>query len=351
MKIPVLPQSNAAALASRNFEDFDAETLALWSRDFVSLKHPAPPLPHKLILELVNSCNLDCPMCRVGQYGIDFSRTMPLAVVTRLLSQLPSLKTVRINGLGESTILPNFIEYIDIIEASSPCKIELITNGTGPISSYERVLSSGGKIYFSWDAASPSLFEKLRRPAKWEVCYATLESTSIALVNQKLSGSTHLLFTFQATNILELPKVVEIAKKLNISTVVVNLEKKAGVHWVFSRIQQIREATSEAIATAQTSDVRLLAPSHLNGQPLDVQGLLTAAHVKCEAPWTEALVRYNGDIQSCNMFNPYTYGNIHLSHFQQIWTNRFAQVFRANLNSPSKHPYCRGCVYTADSYD
>jgi radical SAM protein with 4Fe4S-binding SPASM domain len=67
-------------------------------------------------------------------------------------------------------------------------------------------------------------------------------------------------------------------------------------------------------------------------------------------PWEEAVLRWNGDVQVCNMFNPYIYGNIKLNSFKNIWNNAYAQTFRKNVNGDFKHPYCKDCAYMRDAY-
>jgi radical SAM protein with 4Fe4S-binding SPASM domain len=91
-------------------------------------------------------------------------------------------------------------------------------------------------------------------------------------------------------------------------------------------------------------------PDQIGGCCFDDLETLKTSSSLCQMPWEEAVIRWNGDVQVCNMFNPYTYGNIYLNSFKNIWNGAFAQVFRNNMNTDFRHPYCRDCVYMGDAY-
>jgi radical SAM protein with 4Fe4S-binding SPASM domain len=92
-------------------------------------------------------------------------------------------------------------------------------------------------------------------------------------------------------------------------------------------------------------------PDQICGRKVPVIGLAETAAARCGAPWREVVIRWNGDVQACNMFNPYVYGNIHRASLPSIWVNEFATLFRAKLNSSSdRHPYCRNCAYIPSAY-
>ena len=61
-------------------------------------------------------------------------------------------------------------------------------------------------------------------------------------------------------------------------------------------------------------------------------------------------MRWDLDVQVCNMFNPYAYGNLALHSVDRVWRGAFAQAFRANVNTSSRHPYCQGCAYIGEVY-
>ena len=99
----------------------------------ISLQKLTAPLPTKFLVELTNNCNLQCIMCGVGELPYDSSKTITVDIFHQLIQSIsmhsdPSIMTYRLNGLGESTILPNFLDYLRLVPEQS--HVELVTNLT-----------------------------------------------------------------------------------------------------------------------------------------------------------------------------------------------------------------------------
>lgn len=343
------PDSSAFALSIKNFGHMPGELQETWSADFMKTGKSHVPLPKRLIIELLNSCNYDCPMCRVGRYGINYSRKFPLYDFKRVLDELKNgVEEVRLNGLGESTLLPDFRDYIQELVARK-IKVELITNGSGRLVDYELLLENNGTVIISWDAASKDKFEILRRPAKWGESVEKLMGISqIAKKYQRLDN-LFLMFTLQKMNIEELPVLSAKCREWGIKQLMVNIVKLPD-DGLKNEIERIRSSFKLATEVARKNHVRLMLPDQVCGEQIVESPTLQTSSNYCTMPMEEAVLRWNGDVQVCNMFNPYIYGNIRLSPFKTIWNNAYAQVFRKNVNSQSRHPYCQHCVYMRDAY-
>lgn len=343
-------EATAFALERRNFDYLPDEQAARWRRAFLSSPYERVAGPRKLIFELLNSCNLDCPICRVGQHGVSLTRAMPLDVFRSVLASVSSVETVRLNGLGESTLLPNFGAYLEILTRRG-LAIELITNGSGQLADYRRVLEAGGHVLISWDAAQPAVFEQLRRPARWSDYMPKLDLIACAAAASTVGGRCSLIFTLQKGNIGEVTGVVGLAAGLRIEAVQINVAKTPTTHWLTDNLEEITADLATAAQVAHGAGVTLFAPDQIAGVDLGLERQFPTAGSRCVAPWREAVIRWNGDVQTCNMFNPFTYGNIQRTPFDEIWQNRFAGLFRAQLGGVDKHPYCRACAYIPSAYD
>jgi radical SAM protein with 4Fe4S-binding SPASM domain len=341
-----ISEASAFALDRRNFDYLPDDLAVRWRLAFLKARRRNLRGPRRLIVELLNTCNLDCPMCRVGQHGVDLTRRMPLEVFESLLRQIDTVKAVRLNGLGETTILPDFAAYVDVL-AKRGATPELISNGTGELGYYALITDAGGHVLISWDAAEPRTFEQLRRPAKWAEVRARLAGIA-AGVAASGRGRCSLIFTLQKANVGQLQGVVELAAELRLASVQVNLAKTPTRHWFSAVLEDVRSDIVAASTVAGTAQIALHLPAEMEG--LTVPGGQPVAAHRCTAPWDEVVVRWNGDVQTCNMFNPYTYGNIHRHSFEEIWGNPFADVFRQKLNGEDRHPYCVGCVYMPAAY-
>lgn len=351
MKFDYNIETNAITLSMRNFGALPKEIQKEWMMSFYkSSNSTSIELPTKLILEIANTCNLDCPMCRVGRYGVNLSRVMSLKTLKDIITQIPSLKSIRLNGLGESTVLPNFSEYIDLIERNN-ISVELITNGTGKIDDYKKIINNNGIIIFSIDAVEKKLFETLRRPAKLNDFIAVLENLSSYSSEIDKSDRIFLLFTLQSSNIKELSKLVILAKKIGLNNIIVNVVKLDNNTFLSTKFKQIKIEFKKALKISEQEKISLMLPSHIDNRDVEIDKSLKTSSEHCNMPWEETVIRWNGDVQICNMFNPYTTGNIFINEFKDIWNNAFSNLFRKQINTECKHPYCDGCVYIKNAYE
>ena len=350
MEINSKIDSNAVALSMRNFGSMPHEVAAEWSSQFALQKQSEIPFPKKAIIEIANTCNLDCPMCRVGQFGVNLNRVLPLEKFTEIINQLQGVEIVRLNGLGESTLVPDFNKYLQIL-FDRKIIVELISNGSGKEEHYQSILENNGVVLISFDAAEKEIFESLRRPANWEIYTDKLISLAKFAKNIKALDRLFLLFTLQKQNINQTSKLVEKCCEWNIHNIIVNVVKLSQTDWILQRILDIKNDFQVATQLAEQNNIALLLPAEIEGINLEIKNSIQTSACNCKMPWEEIVIRWNGDVQVCNMFNPYTYGNIFLNDLETIWNNSFANLFRKYINTKMKHPYCNGCVYIKDAYD
>lgn len=348
MNINSLIDSNAVALDSRNFGALPTHLSKNWMVGLASTKKSNLKHPNKAIIEIINSCNFDCPMCRVGQYGVNLNRVMPLDKFVKNISQINGLKTVRLNGLGESTLVPSFDEYLDYLFEKG-MRVELITNGSGNIDIYKKILNNSGHVIISWDAAEKEMFEKIRRPANWDVLIKKIKDLSTSLPADNIKKIA-LLFTIQECNIDQLSRLILKCTDWKISNIIVNAVKDNESGWTESKKEEIESEFVIANELATKNNINLFLPSQVFGNKINIEGAFNTNSDKCEMPWKEVVIRWNGDVQVCNMFNPYVYGNMYLNSFDDIWNNLFANLFRKMINTDKKHPYCVNCVYFEEAY-
>jgi radical SAM protein with 4Fe4S-binding SPASM domain len=340
--------ATAFALDRRNFDSLPDVQAASWRNSFAGARPKPVIAPRKLIIEILNSCNLDCPMCRVGQHGVDLRRSMPLSFFQSVVTAIPSVRIVRLNGLGESTLLPDFAQYVEFL-AQRRLLIELITNGSGRIAEYMPVLEAGGHVLFSWDSADPVTFEILRRGARWGAFFDTVREVCAARLALGNNSLCSIIFTLQKGNVGGFADVVRLAGELGVGSIQFNVAKQRGQ--LDQRAIDIVQADLEqAGLVAAECGVNLHVPDQIRGIRTTALNAKMTSGTMCRAPWDEAVIRWNGDIQACNMFNPFVYGNLLRASFEDIWSGRFAAVFRSKLNTPDCHPYCISCAYIPEAY-
>lgn len=307
----------------------------------------APRLPAKAIIELTGSCNLDCVMCGIGHDGYQEGRTMPLPRFREVASALfPTATQVRLNGLGESTAIPGFRRYLSELDGYS-CQWELVTNlAIEDDSLWEELAERRFTLLVSCDGGSREPFESIRRRGRYDAFSRNLHLLAGIFERQDRRSGLHCIFTLMDRNIGELPRVVASMARARIGGVVVNVvkEEQAGA-WLVTRRSEILAAFEDASRIATDGGLELRLPDHLGDAPVTGMQTSRSSWRACPVPWQEMVVRYDGDITPCNMMNPFLYGNLFETPFDDVWNGLAARMFRSGLAKSIRHPYCQGCYF------
>lgn len=173
---------------------------------------------YTLSLNIDNSCNLACPSCRRELYmlesGTEFDNKMQeLERVQIWLQKFEHPITILLGGTGDalaSRILRTFIKNYQYKKGQTFC---ITTNGLllKKIIGDSSIFPAISKYSISVDAATAEVYEKVRRPGKWEVLIENLNW----LVDNRQNSEVRLNFVIQKTNFRDLPAFVELCKKYN----------------------------------------------------------------------------------------------------------------------------------------
>lgn len=130
--------------------DFDPNTLK-------------PKLPSAAVIDPINICNLDCPLCASKTQNYEKGR-MSLDTFKNVLDKIPSLKVVILFNWGEPLL---HHEIFNIIKASVNKNIYTITHTNFSIKQksefFEELVESGlHQLVISADGASQETYEKYR---------------------------------------------------------------------------------------------------------------------------------------------------------------------------------------------
>jgi radical SAM protein with 4Fe4S-binding SPASM domain len=306
-----------------------------------------PDPPRKVIVELTASCNLDCIMCGIGRNGFQPTRTMPLSRFREVAGRLfPGASVVRLSGLGESTIIPGFRDYLDGLEEYG-CRYELVTNLTRSDDAlWEDLIGRRFLLLVSCDAGSPRVYEAIRRLARWDVFLHNLRLVAGASAAAGRRADVQCIFTLQQNNIDEIPGTVRLMAQVGAGGVVVNVVKEdRDSSWLLSQRRRIIDRFMEAADLAELGGLSLKLPDHLGTGEVTEVSATPSSWMRCDIPHQEVVVRYDGDLTPCNMMNPYLYGNLFQTDFVELWNGPAARLFRSSVNGPARHSYCRSCYY------
>lgn len=311
------------------------------------------PWPDDLLIEVTRSCNFACGMCSSRTGGFLPERTMSLELFTELVEYFaPHVKSIRINGYGETTLVPRLTDYLDAVERTGfTGRKEIITNLSADASVYADLLRRGYVLLVSWDALDRDLFHRLRAGADFDRMRRTLAGLRAIAMHP---GQVVLLVTVQRENMAEIPGFIDLAAEVGSGLVIYNMvNEDGGSPWMTERFDEIRLAFEEAAKRAEAAGVDVRIPDHIGPNRIRTHGVHRTSATYCDRPWKDMLIKYDGEVTICNMFNPFSLGMLRIEGLHAamdrreglLWGGPVHRLFREVVNSDKPHPYCEECYF------
>jgi radical SAM protein with 4Fe4S-binding SPASM domain len=324
----------------------------------------APRLPRHIQVEVTGACNLKCRMCLVRYRPALAPRTSSMNYETfyRLLEELPEVKVVTLQGLGEPLMAPDIFRMIEY------CKGRGITCGFNTNAtlltrnSAERLIDLGlDWLHVSLDGASKATYEFVRDHANWDVVERNVAGLMSAM---RARGAERpqlsLVMVLMRFNYADLPAVVQRAADWGIPRVraqnlshdfsdapreayraiqdFVHEQSVTELAWA-----EVEPVVLEAQKVAARAGISLRLPSMAPAVP---QAKVDEATVPCAWPWRSSYVNWNGTVQPCCMVmgsDRSTLGSVNETSFADVWSSEEYQSFRRELLSSNPPAVCRGC--------
>ena len=287
--------------------------------------------PQFLVIELTQTCNLRCPMCRPDE-SATANRVMAPELFERVAAELfPLAGMVDLRGWGESLILPNIITNIDKA-ASFGTRIRFVTNlSFRRPAVLEKLAEHGCQVAISIDAADRELFRSLRGGARLDLVASNIDVLTSAY--EKRFGSTERLYfttTVQKPALWDLPNIIDFAAdhritEVRLFSVTVEDDSPLGIE---NENDRMDEALRNAAERAKQRGVQLIAGTRL-GSMLENRSDIPA----CLHPWAYAYISYSGAVGFCDHLvgipgEPYHLGHLQMSSFEEIWNGPDWQALR-----------------------
>lgn len=306
--------------------------------------------PRFLVVELTQTCNLRCPMCRHDQ-SATAGRTMSTELFDRVATELfPLTEMVDLRGWGESLILPEIISRIETT-ASYGVSIRFVTNLSFRRPKVLQALAQHGcYVAVSIDAADKNLFRDLRGGANLELVASNLKF--LAEEYGRRFGSTeriHITTTVQRPGLKDLPNVIDFAadhgiKEVRLFTVTVEPSSPLEIEGKGVAVDQ---AIRETVGHAKQRGVSLVAGTRLGSMPENTLDIPACIH-----PWAYAYISYGGAVGFCDHLvgipgEGYLIGDLKSSTFDEIWNGEAWQALRQeHLSSRSESaPLFQECAW------
>jgi MoaA/NifB/PqqE/SkfB family radical SAM enzyme len=252
-------------------------------------------------------------------------------------------KTIRLNGRGESTIHPYFVEILNYTKQSFPqLNINLFSNFSfNNKKIIDALIVNGVQLFISMDSPKADELTLIRKGATFHFIENNIKQM------KELNNRPFIVFTIQETNIHRIFEMSQFAFDNNCQILYNTIRRDEGIETFVETVKQnyisILVQFEQVRKLYDNSKLQYLYPDQLAGvelkteKPAKTHGTMK----KCPALDEELCILYDGTTTPCNMFNPYIYGNIFNKSLSKIWESKERMVF---LRSHKCHYYCQNCA-------
>ena len=286
-------------------------------------------LPHILMIEPTNECNLRCPLCPTGAGTLKRPKgQMSLDLYRRILADLDaSLERVMLYNYGEPFVHPRIL---DMIAAAHQAEVytRVSTNGLAflrSISTDDLITSGLDYLRVSVDGATPETYNVYRVGGNLD---RVLEGMRLLQERKRQLGKrkpiVELQFIVMSHNEHEIPLIRQTARELG---VLLRL-KSVGLGDLYA------DPAKRAWLPEDTSLRR-----YDEGFKLARNG-----HYVCDHPWRRLVVNWDGQVTPC-CYDPngeHEFGNA-AEGIGAVWNGEHLQTFRQAIQSSSPPAICQNC--------
>lgn len=305
-----------------------------------------PIFPSFLQIEPTIRCNLRCRMCDLSIWGRTCA-DMSFENFKKILNQFSVVRNLNIQGMGEPLLNKDLFKMIAYAKSKHIPNVSIITNGMLLNEANSRALLNSGidRITISLDAATPVLYESIRRGAKFSVVTKNIKHFSA--INRK-NGSkiaVNIGMTCNADNIHEVQKMVKLVSAMGVSNLNIGGTHMWGKdHWKSAMkgklLENNAQKTKDYIRQAENEALK----RHIN---LTFTFLsFKKKSIKCTWPWLGSYITADGYVTPCCIhgFDPrkLNFGNVFQTPFKKIWNSASYMQFRKKFSSGTPD-FCKCC--------
>jgi radical SAM protein with 4Fe4S-binding SPASM domain len=286
---------------------------------------------------------------------------MPPELFQRLVGELPDLRRLTLQGLGEPLLSPYLL---DMIRTAVDRRITVGFNSNATLLSRRRaeelVASGVDWLHVSLDGATAATYENIRDGARFA---AVTENLAGLVAAKRHAASTtpwiRVVFVAMRDNVGELPDLVRLLAGIGVDELrVQNLShsfsdtdpagRYAGIRsftadqalWTGADLDHAAAAFARATSVAAETGLRLRLPGLTAAEPAPLDGR------GCSWPWEAVYVTSTGAVHPCCMVmgdDRSTLGHLGEQSFPEVWYGAAYHEFRRRLMSDEPPQVCRGC--------
>jgi radical SAM protein with 4Fe4S-binding SPASM domain len=304
---------------------------------------------------ITNKCNLRCKHCYQDDYTDELSFENFKIIADKLFSTLHiwnKLGDFSITG-GEPFLYPWIFDALKYINSSdNVSRLDILTNGTVITEDIIQKLQQFNKLRYiqiSLDGSSPKIHDKIRGNGSFE---KSMKGVRMLVEN---GIEVRLMFTLQRINMLDVPDVIDLAIRENISGITIeriipmndnDIFTSNEIHTIFNYISDRSDNEYEKGTLLKILKYR---PLWINIDPCRAKiGMNTPVHKDlgglCSIGLDGICILPDGNVLACRRL-PIVIGNLIADSLEKIWTqSRLLWEIRNKNNLKGK---CYLCEYSS----
>lgn len=315
-------------------------------------------LPTHVQIEITTFCNMDCLSCG-RRYLVDKGHHMLFDDFKCIYNQIKP-KNINLSGLGEPLLNPEIFKMIEY------CRINgSVVNFPTNLSLSEKIIeklvdTQIDQLKVSIDASTPEMFRMVRRSEKFNILLRNIRLIN-RIKKEKGFKKPEIRFNFalQKYNIDELPKLLTLAKELEVSTIYIqylnyfSVEKEKEELCGFN-LQKLREILNISEQIARNNGIKTNISNWKRNMNRYYNKMLpkdqfVPNNIKCNFPWVSTFIDVYGNVKPCPTFvwerNAKSLGNCLEQPFRKIWNSEPNKKLRWELKRNIRsNPICKRCV-------
>ncbi len=304
-----------------------------------------PFLPTSVDVEPIDTCNFACDHCQVTHWARKTTRLTTERFIS-ILRQLPMLRQIKLQGMGEPLLNRHLIEMLEEGEIGGRA-ISIVTNGSVYTENIAKQLSClrGTTIIISMDGATAETFEAIRVNGNFQKVVDNVADL-VRRRGRSVWPGIELRSVVTLRNAHELPDLVRLAKRLGVDKLTITtLLTDWGKEEMEESIASIDVSREDARVDRTIRKSREVAAEI--GMPLSVEhGQRYSRANRCPWPWQSSYIAANGDVVPCCQIadsSVVKMGNVFSEPFADVWNNDKYRELRRRIADNDIPHYCRSC--------
>lgn len=304
------------------------------------------PLPAQLQMEPTVACNFRCKYCPHGAYSRQAGgsgRHMEMALFRKIVDEVPTLKEIKLQGLGEPLLCPHLREMMAYGQARG-IAFNVISNGTLVATKLPDVMPYLRRFVISFDTFDQTRADQIKTGFNVDQCKANV-AAMVAIKRQRnpacLVGITTVV---SHENVAEVPAILRFAGEAGVDYAGFVAVENWNVPGEADYAESARYV-AEARKSVVMERIRSLHAQEGYRFRLGLQDF-SPRKSNCYWMFESAYVTFDGYVTPCcvrpnrHVFN---FGNVASASFEEVWNGAAAREFRNTHVKKTPNPVCDRC--------